>query len=437
MVRRPPLYCPGPVLSSFIHVEQSSAGNPRHPRARRAALFQARYRSGLCPHGRRHHRPARRQQPAGAERDGRRIDSGRAIAAAPGVSSPNGLSPCHALSGRHAGRRAPLDRAAELFAEGPGGAADRRYPRRRRDPGGVVRCLLRGRRARGAYRRAARKIARPQKWLQGDLHRFGSRRPLRVRLRHGLQELSAQPARHLCHSAGLAFSKKELFMSELAIIGGTGLTTLKNLDITKREVVHTPFGEPSGPLTHGVLSGKKVVFLARHGYGHTIPPHMINYRANIWALHNTGVKKVIAMTAVGGSSDDLPSGIIAIPDQIIDYTSARSNTFFEDGLSHVTHIAFTEPYCEELRQLLLRGCDLTEIDRMARDGCTMVGMTGMPEAARARELGLCYATCAVIVNKAAGRGDGPITMHDIELSVKKGMDKVRELLELVVPLLDS
>lgn len=248
-------------------------------------------------------------------------------------------------------------------------------------------------------------------------------------------------------------------MSELAIIGGTGLTTLKNLDITKREVVHTPFGEPSGPLTHGVLSGKKVVFLARHGYGHTIPPHMINYRANIWALHNTGVKKVIAVAAVGGISDDLPSGIIAIPDQIIDYTSARSNTFFEDGLSHVTHIDFTEPYCEELRQLLIRGCELTkmdyigrgtygttqgprletaaEIDRMARDGCTMVGMTGMPEAALARELGLCYATCAVIVNKAAGRGDGPITMHDIELSVKKGMDKVRELLEHVVPLLDS
>src|SRR3569832_1901129 len=151
-------------------------------------------------------------------------------------------------------------------------------------------------------------------------------------------------------------------MTELAIIGGTGLTTLKNLDIIKREVVHTPFGEPSGPLTHGVLSGKEVVFLARHGYGHTIPPHRINYRANIWALHNTGVKKVVAVAAVGGISDALHNGMLVIPDQIIDYTSARDNTFIEDGLSHVTHIDFTEPYSEEMRQLLIRSCALAKVD---------------------------------------------------------------------------
>lgn len=248
-------------------------------------------------------------------------------------------------------------------------------------------------------------------------------------------------------------------MTELAIIGGTGLTSLKNLDITRREVVHTPYGEPSGPLTHGALSGKEVVFLARHGYGHTIPPHRINYRANMWALQSTGVKKVVAVAAVGGISDDLPAGMLAIPDQIIDYTASRESTFFDDGLNHVTHIDFTEPYCEELRQLLLRGCraaklavvpngtygttqgprleTAAEIERMARDGCTMVGMTGMPEAALARELELCYATCAVVVNKAAGRGEGPISMQDIEQSVKEGMDKVRILLEHIVPLLDS
>lgn len=248
-------------------------------------------------------------------------------------------------------------------------------------------------------------------------------------------------------------------MTELAIIGGTGLTTLKNLDIIKREVVHTPFGEPSGPLTHGVLSGKEVVFLARHGYGHTIPPHKINYRANIWALHHTGVKQVIAVAAVGGISDELEPGSLVIPDQIVDYTAARDNTFFEDGLSHVTHVDFTEPYSEELRQLLIRGCQAAhldfidhgiygttqgprletaaEIDRMARDGCTVVGMTGMPEAALARELDLHYATFAVVVNKAAGRGTGPISMHDIELSVKQGMDKVRDVLEHVVPLLGT
>jgi 5'-methylthioinosine phosphorylase len=248
-------------------------------------------------------------------------------------------------------------------------------------------------------------------------------------------------------------------MTELAIIGGTGLTSLKNLDITRREVVHTPFGEPSGPLTHGVLSGREVVFLARHGYGHTIPPHRINYRANMWALHSTGVKQVIAVAAVGGISDDLPSGMLAIPDQIIDYTSARESTYFDDGLTHVTHVDFTVPYCEELRQLLIRACrsaklacvprgtygttqgprleTAAEIERMARDGCTMVGMTGMPEAALARELELEYATSAVVVNKAAGRGDGPISMHDIEQTVKQGMEKVRILLEHVVPLLGT
>ena len=248
-------------------------------------------------------------------------------------------------------------------------------------------------------------------------------------------------------------------MTELAIIGGTGLTTLKNLEITKREVVHTPFGEPSGPLTYGVLSGKAVVFLARHGYGHTIPPHKINYRANIWALHNTGVKNVVAVAAVGGIADDLPSGMLAIPDQIIDYTAARESTFFADGLSHVTHIDFTEPYCESLRQVLIRACEATglecvphgtyattegprletaaEVERMARDGCTMVGMTGMPEAALAREMELCYANCAVVVNKAAGRGTGPITMQEIEQTVNQGMEKVRRLLENVVPLLDT
>jgi 5'-methylthioinosine phosphorylase len=247
-------------------------------------------------------------------------------------------------------------------------------------------------------------------------------------------------------------------MTELAIIGGTGLTTLKNLQITNRQTVQTPFGEPSAPLVYGVLSGKEVVFLARHGSSHTIPPHKINYRANIWALHKTGVKRVIAVAAVGGIADDLPSGMLAIPDQLIDYTAARENTFFSDGLSHVTHIDFTEPYCEELRQALIRACTHTkldcvprgiyattegprletaaEVERMARDGCTMVGMTGMPEAALARELELCYATCAVVVNKAAGRGSGPITMQEIEQSVTEGMEKVRMLLENVVPLLE-
>ncbi len=246
-------------------------------------------------------------------------------------------------------------------------------------------------------------------------------------------------------------------MTKLAIIGGTGLTSLKSLEIIRREVVHTPYGEASGPLTYGILFGKEVVFLARHGYGHTIPPHKINYRANIWALQHTGVSNIIAIAAVGGIRNDMVPGRLIVPDQIIDYTWSRKNTFFEDGLTQVVHIDFTFPYDEPLRQLLLKGCSTAqldvcdggtygatqgprletaaEIDRMERDGCAMVGMTGMPEAALARELGMGYATCAVSVNWAAGRGGGSIIkMEEIEATVKTGMEKVRELLGYVVPL---
>jgi len=244
-------------------------------------------------------------------------------------------------------------------------------------------------------------------------------------------------------------------MANLAIIGGTGLTSLNGLEITKREVIHTPFGEPSGPLTYGVLNGKEVLFLARHGYGHTIPPHRINYRANIWALHNAGVKQVIAVAAVGGIHDALPPGALAVPDQIIDYTWGRPSTFFEDDLKEVTHIDFSYPYCDELRTMLLDQCKAAgltacafgtygatqgprletaaEITRMERDGCTMVGMTGMPEAVLARELDLDYACCAVSANWAAGKGDGAlISMAEIEENLKTGMDSVRKVLELLL-----
>lgn len=245
--------------------------------------------------------------------------------------------------------------------------------------------------------------------------------------------------------------------AELAIIGGTGLTSLKTLEITRREVVHTPYGEPSGPLTRGVLGGKEVIFLARHGYGHTIPPHKVNYRANLWALKQIGVKKVVAVAAVGGIRTDMAPGSIVIPDQIVDYTWSRYHTYFENDLTHVMHIDFTEPYCEELRAILLKACHnaglpviengtygatqgprletTAEINRLERDGCHMVGMTGMPEAALAREAELCYAACAVVANWAAGRGDGGISMEEIELHLKAGMEKVRTLLQYLIPLL--
>jgi 5'-methylthioinosine phosphorylase len=244
-------------------------------------------------------------------------------------------------------------------------------------------------------------------------------------------------------------------MAELAIIGGTGLTTLKNLEIKKREVMRTPYGEPSGPLVHGRLCNKDVVFLPRHGHGHTIPPHMVNFRANIWALKETGVHSVIAVAAVGGIETRLKPTMLAIPDQIIDYTWSRKHTYFESNLSKVTHVDFTRPYSDDLRTLLIGAATelgiefadhgtygatqgprletAAEIDRLEKDGCTMVGMTGMPEAALARELELHYACCAVVANRAAGRGEGEISLEDIDANLSEGMETVRHLLETAIP----
>lgn len=246
-------------------------------------------------------------------------------------------------------------------------------------------------------------------------------------------------------------------MASIAIIGGTGLRSLHNLEITGREIIQSPYGEPSGPLVYGLLSGNEVMFLPRHGPGHTIPPHKINYRANISVLKKAGAEKVIAVNAVGGIREDMIPAAIVLPDQLIDYTWSRVNSFFEEGLTQVVHIDFTHPYCEELRNSLIEvarkaGLDIVtdgtygatqgprletaaEIDRIERDGCDIVGMTGMPEAALAKELGLCYASIAVVANAGAGRGEGEITMEDIELNLQSGMEKVRQLLELAIPTL--
>ncbi len=246
-------------------------------------------------------------------------------------------------------------------------------------------------------------------------------------------------------------------MADVAIIGGTGLSSLGNLTSIGKEVVSTPYGPPSAALRRGELGGREIVFLPRHGSGHTIPPHKVNFRANLWALRQAGVKRVIAVAAVGGIRSDMAPGKIAFPDQIVDYTWGRPGTFFETDLSEVTHIDFTRPYSEDLRRELIarareaglepvadgtygatQGPRLetaAEIDRLERDGCHMVGMTGMPEAALARELELEYATCAVIANWAAGRAPGVITMQEIDRNLKAGMEKVRALLELALPVL--
>lgn len=243
----------------------------------------------------------------------------------------------------------------------------------------------------------------------------------------------------------------------IAIIGGTGLTELKNLDIIRREIVMTEYGEPSSPLAYGGLAGasdREVVFLARHGNAHNIPPHMVNYRANLWALKKVGINSVIAVNAVGGIRDDMQPGRLVLPDQIIDYTTRRVNTFFENNLSHVTHIDFTYPYTKSLSELIKNCADeamldiiqgatyaategprletAAEIQRLKRDGCDIVGMTGMPEAALARELEMDYASICVVANRAAGTTDELITMAAIEQILVDGMSRVRQLLSRVV-----
>lgn len=242
----------------------------------------------------------------------------------------------------------------------------------------------------------------------------------------------------------------------MAIIGGTGLTSLQGLEIDHREMVHTPYGEPSGPITHGHLHGQEVMFLARHGYGHTIPPHKVNYRANVWALKHLGASRVLAVAAVGGITPEMEPARIAFPDQIIDYTWSRHHTFFDEDLTHVTHVDFTHPYEPELRDHLIaaaRSVDLgaaesgtygatqgprletaAEIRRLRQDGCHLVGMTGMPETVLARELGLGYATSAVVANWGAGVGGSEsISMSDIEENLRLGMEKIRRLLGAVIP----
>lgn len=245
-------------------------------------------------------------------------------------------------------------------------------------------------------------------------------------------------------------------MTRVAVIGGSGLASLENLRIARHDATRTPYGEPSGPLAFGRLGDSDVAFLPRHGPGHTIPPHRVNYRANIWALRHAGIERVIAVAAVGGISDRLKACDLVFPDQIIDYTYGRAHTFFDGENGSVTHVDFTEPYCPELRGRLLeagrragieaadRGTyaatqgprfeTAAEIRRLERDGADIVGMTGMPEAALAREAGLRYAAVAVVVNRAAGKEERPISLKEIEANLAQGMTRVRRLLEQAIPL---
>lgn len=244
----------------------------------------------------------------------------------------------------------------------------------------------------------------------------------------------------------------------LAIIGGSGLTRLSTLAVAHREVVRTPYGEPSSALLFGQIAGRDAVFLARHGHGHTIPPHRVNYRANLWALHSRGATAILAVASVGAIRGAAP-GDLALPHQLVDYTHDRESTFFDGGDQRVVHVDFTHPYTPALRAKCLAAASAAglaladggvygaisgprletaaEIDRMERDGVTLVGMTGMPEAALARELALPYAAVAVVVNHAAGRGESAeqVSMEGIARVLETAMDKVRILLDHVAPLI--
>jgi 5'-methylthioinosine phosphorylase len=240
------------------------------------------------------------------------------------------------------------------------------------------------------------------------------------------------------------------------IIGGSALSDIENLESAHRETVSTPYGAPSSPLLHGRIDGHDIVFIHRHGFEHTIAPHEINYRANLYAMKQAGVDHVIAIGAVGGITEHMMPITLVTPDQIIDYTWGRKQTYSEGGTDKVVHVDFTWPYDEGMRQALSRSAlalqlplvtrgvyaavqgprleTAAEIVRMERDGCDIVGMTAMPEAALARELDIRFACIAVVVNWAAGKGSQSIvSLDEIDENIRKGMSNVHRLLAHVLP----
>jgi 5'-methylthioinosine phosphorylase len=242
---------------------------------------------------------------------------------------------------------------------------------------------------------------------------------------------------------------------ELAVIGGTGLYRFPTLEDIERHHVDTPYGKPSGDTVVGTLAGKRVAFLARHGEGHSIAPHRINYRANVWTLHRLGARRIVGINAVGGIRQDMGPRVLAVPDQIIDYTSGRSTSFCDAEGAEVKHIDFSEPYSTALRAALVSaagkagvaivdgGCygatqgprleTRAEIARLRRDGCDLVGMTGMPEAALARELECEYACLALVANWAAGCGDEvEISLAEIFANLEAATAEVPKVIEALL-----
>lgn len=244
---------------------------------------------------------------------------------------------------------------------------------------------------------------------------------------------------------------------DLAVIGGTGIYGLAALADVESHTPLTRFGAPSGPVRVGTLAGRRVAFLARHGEAHALPPHRINYRANLAALQAVGATRVLALNTVGGITGQYPPQELGCPDQLIDYTWGRVSTICEEPGTEVMHVDFGEPYTPALRRAVLDaaaragvsvvdgGCygatqgprleTRAEIARMRRDGCDLVGMTGMPEAAIARELGLDYACLVVVANWAAGAGPDPdevITLEDVLANVQVASAGIPQILRALL-----
>ncbi len=238
---------------------------------------------------------------------------------------------------------------------------------------------------------------------------------------------------------------------DLAVIGGSGLYNFEGLQQSTRHSVDTPYGAASGDIVVGEFEGHRLAFLARHGESHSLPPHRVNYRANLWALHQLGARKVIGVNAVGGIRNDMGPQVLVVPDQLIDYTHGRLTSYCDVEGAEVKHIDFSEPYTQSLREQLLAGArevgievidggcygatqgprleTRAEIARMKRDGCDLVGMTGMPEAALARELELDYACLSLVANFAAGCGDeADISIEEIFAHLAAATAKVPEIL---------
>lgn len=240
----------------------------------------------------------------------------------------------------------------------------------------------------------------------------------------------------------------------LAIIGGTGLTRLPGLRIRDAHDIQTPYGAPSGSVLEGVFQDSRIFFMARHGHPHRIPPHRVNYRANIWALRHIGARDIISVNAVGGITKSMHTRSICIPDQIIDYTHSRESSFYDGVDASVVHVDFSYPYTEVLRSQLMLAAKAAkiavinggvygatqgprletaaEIARMEKDGCDIVGMTGMPEAVLAREAKMGYAGLSLVVNPAAGKAKGVITIKEIDRALDAGMEDIRKVLSVYV-----